>query len=800
MPKKSKNSESGLYEREDWTSFRTLANLAQKSGVPAGWLRRVVVKELADNALDKAGTCSVGMLANGGFFVENPGEGIPGEPEDVAALFSIRRQIASSKVFRLLTRGALGNGLRVVVGAVLSSGGTLEVWTQSRHLRLTPQFDTGETIVEAEPADRIDGTRIELTLGESVPEDSHCLASAKIAIEMAKPGPIYKGKTSTWFYDTDSFLELLHAAGERTIRDVIEGFDGCSGKNAGSVAKAYLGRKAASLSREESDDLLQSARAHAKPVNPKRIKFVGPQTNGLLAGYLHAKTRGEYSLAPGQGKTSAELPYSVEAWAKPIEGKDSITICVNRTPVTGDVRIIRHIKEKSEIVVHGCNLGYSVKVGRKPVALILNVQCPYIPIVTDGKEPDLEHFYAEVIDVLGRAARKAQKMRRVTDPSAKPPSLIKAVSAEMAKGIAQTSGGGRIIFPKRNLFYSIRDLIQNHTEQELKWKYFEGIVLKQWEKKHGPVPGMYCDPRGYFIEPHTGTVIPLGTREVEAYTIPPWRYDKILYVEKKGFHELLKSARLAERYDIGIICAEGYAADAAKLLLARAQQMSNMRVGCLHDADPYGYNIARRLKFLTRSQSTIEVIDIGLRLEEGLALAIKPEIFFRKKALPEKLLPLLNDVEREYFEGERIRDKLWKCRRIELNALAAVPERFIEYVENKLHEHQCDTKLVPQRKVINDFARGLREDLLHDAVREGLLSAIGEDVIHEIVRVMRSHVPITSLPLELKRWALNLTPQSWTQYMTSSLHGAVVSVDQRLRDQVRAKLAELGASLSEAVG
>jgi hypothetical protein len=40
------------FERADWTSFRTVEGLQQKAGVAQDRLRRLVLKELADNALD----------------------------------------------------------------------------------------------------------------------------------------------------------------------------------------------------------------------------------------------------------------------------------------------------------------------------------------------------------------------------------------------------------------------------------------------------------------------------------------------------------------------------------------------------------------------------------------------------------------------------------------------------------------------------------------------------------------------------------------------------------------------------
>src|SRR5687768_5459563 len=105
-----------MFTREDWTLFRTVETLSQRAGVSPGRLRRLVVKELVDNALDAADACELGELQCGGYYVEDNGPGLPGEPADVAALFSIRRPLASSKLLRLPTRGALGNGLRVVTG------------------------------------------------------------------------------------------------------------------------------------------------------------------------------------------------------------------------------------------------------------------------------------------------------------------------------------------------------------------------------------------------------------------------------------------------------------------------------------------------------------------------------------------------------------------------------------------------------------------------------------------------------------------------------------------------------------
>jgi hypothetical protein len=101
-----------MFEREDWTLFRTIEELQQKSGVRAALLRRLVLKELGDNELD-AGGIKFGSIDDSTYFIEDDGSGLDGAPEGIAELFSIRRPPRSTKLLRLPQRGALGNGLRV---------------------------------------------------------------------------------------------------------------------------------------------------------------------------------------------------------------------------------------------------------------------------------------------------------------------------------------------------------------------------------------------------------------------------------------------------------------------------------------------------------------------------------------------------------------------------------------------------------------------------------------------------------------------------------------------------------------
>jgi len=123
-----------LYERPDWRLFIDKRTLPQKAGCEPWQLGRAVLKELVDNALD-AGAGNVTLTGDATHcIVSDDGPGI--DPAEVSRLFAVNRPLVSSKLRRLPTRGMLGNGLRVVMGAVVALGGTITVTTRGRRYEL----------------------------------------------------------------------------------------------------------------------------------------------------------------------------------------------------------------------------------------------------------------------------------------------------------------------------------------------------------------------------------------------------------------------------------------------------------------------------------------------------------------------------------------------------------------------------------------------------------------------------------------------------------------------------------------
>jgi hypothetical protein len=389
-------SDNFKFEREDWTSFRTIDGLQQKAGVPKGRLARLVLKELADNSLDAGGKISsLGELPKGGYFIEDNGPGIGGSSKDIARLFSIRRPQMSSKYLRRPQRGMLGNGLRVVAGAVLASEGSLAVTTRNRRIVLRPKRDGDTTVVSVSDVKFPRGTRIEISFGPALSGDDKALAWAKTARVWASFGTSYTGKSSPWWYDAPSFYELIESGTDRPVRELIAQLDGCTDTAGEIVTAAGVSRTMCkNVTREQAGQLLEAAQYHAKPVTPKQLGAVG-----RLVDYVYACERGE--------TYDDDIPFVVEAWAK-TDDKMSLMALVNRTPVTGDIYARR---DKRDIDIIGCGLAHAVATAPADVRfnILLNITTPYMSITSDGKEPDLEPFLDEIRAAVTKAVRKAHR-------------------------------------------------------------------------------------------------------------------------------------------------------------------------------------------------------------------------------------------------------------------------------------------------------------------------------------------------------------------------------------------------------
>jgi hypothetical protein len=339
---------------------------------------------------------------------------------------------------------------------------------------------------------------------------------------------------------------LLLACGAQPVRSLVAELDGCTGGKAGEiVSAARLDRlRCEDVNREQAIKLLEIARAYARPVNPERLGGIG--RDGLFDDMSYAVERGEVEL--GSVDPKAKIPFVAEAWAHKMEsadGDDGITakLMINRTPSVEELGAWRGRDKNLWLAGNGL-MHYATAAPKKGEFLIdINVTTPYCPITSDGKSPDLTVFAHQIITAVEVAMRKAQRAA----PKDKKVSQKDVVLDNIDDAIAKASGDGEFRFNERQLFYQLRPIVLEETGQELKIGNFKNI-LTDYEAEYGEIDGMYREPRGSIYHPHRRQNIPLGTLTVEEYERPAWTYNKLVYIEKKGFSEALKDDGWPERW------------------------------------------------------------------------------------------------------------------------------------------------------------------------------------------------------------------------------------------------------------
>jgi len=171
-------------------------------------------------------------------------------------------------------------------------------------------------------------------------------------------------------------------------------------------------------------------------------------------------------------------------------------------------------------------------------------------------------------------------------------------------------------------------------------------------------------------------------------------YGAILYVEKEGFDEIFKAAKLAERYDLAIMSTKGMGTVAARTLIEGLAP--KVKILVMHDFDQAGLNILGILTRNTRRYEytkTPKVLDLGLRLADVKKWKLQPEDFIHRKGDPEQNLIDNGATSKEidFLRGTRFREG-FKGQRVELNSLTN--DQLIKWLEEKLQKHGV-TKLVP---------------------------------------------------------------------------------------------------------
>jgi hypothetical protein len=386
-----------------------------------------------------------------------------------------------------------------------------------------------------------------------------------------------------------------------------------------------------------------------------------------------------------------------------------------------------------------------------------------------------------------KQARADRERDRVREAGEMP--LTEAVPLAMPEALDQATGDGAYIVSQHTLYYHVRREVQQYTKRFLTKENFEGKILPAYKLAHPEVRDrIYAEARGTLYEPHTGVALELGTREVKAYKFPDWRYRKILFIEKQGLWPIFNTAKLAERFDMAIIAGEGYATEACRVLFQNAQKGKYM-LFVLHDADPYGYEIARTLSEETARMPgyEVDVIDLGLTLADALALDLGVEEFTRKKALSQALT--LTEMERQYFTGVRKGANTWLARRVELNAFTA--PGLIDYTIAGLVKHGATEKLIPPEDELPDLVQKIYDVSAQASARTTLDEFLSlDDMCRQVAEDFRGKVPLDKAADWIEKALAKDQTLSWDGAVRLELAKVLARKQKQLRRAVLEKLME----------
>ena len=302
--------------------------------------------------------------------------------------------------------------------------------------------------------------------------------------------------------------------------------------------------------------------------------------------------------------------------------------------------------------------------------------------------------------------------------------------AIMADAYRKASGDGQYPAHARQIMYAARGEIQEKTGKALRDQYFTQRLLPEYMEEHPDETAdwwVVFDDRGHLSEPHTGRNIGLGTLKVQDYLArctsgipevdvgnvdallptngPSLRYSAVLFIEKEGFMPLLQKAQIAERFDVAIMSTKGMSNTAARSLIDEL----NVPVLVVRDFDKAGFSIVATLRTDTRRytfQSDIEVIDLGLRLDDVRAYRLEDEGVGYGKSDPRPNLRTNGATDEEIEFLVRSGRTSFRGRRVELNAFTS--DQLIEWLESKLEEAGIE-KVIPDEQVLVEAYRRAAE-------------------------------------------------------------------------------------------
>ena len=568
--------------------------------------------------------------------------------------------------------------------------------------------------------------------------------------------------TSPHWYGVEHFDRLVsayisHDAArdtERTVRAVTAEFRGLSNSGKQKRVLEAIGLQRApltalvngdgkSLDRDALGKWLNAMKAETTPVKPEKLGIIGrghimakfAQLGWLEETFQYRKITGEVD----------GVPWVFEAAFAGCPDADYRRII---TGVNWSPAIINPFRELGPYGDSLDTILAEQRAGRDdPVILLLHLACPRVSYTDRGKssvvlDMDWEPIIGAIRSVTKRWAkqRKAEerdanaRARRWRSVGTRRDTIKKLVFNLLPESYSAVSNNNRLPALARQLMYEVRRRLQTYTQEALEASYFTQTLLPRFMREYAGTTAdwdVVYDARGHIAEPHTEIIVPLGTLDVRQYlqetaadddvgfnpeTLYPThgpanRFGAIFLPEKEGFFPLYKAARLAEWFDLAIMPTKGLSTTACRQLVDRLCGEHGIPLLVLHDLDKAGFSIKATFSRNTERfafKHKIEVVDIGLRLEDARTWNLESERYYSRSSTRS----IAQNLRRNGATTDEIDFIANQRSRVELNAFRSAD--LIHFIESKLTEHGIK-KVIPDAQVLEAaYRRALKIEYIRD--------------------------------------------------------------------------------------
>jgi hypothetical protein len=749
---------------------------------------RVIMRELIDNALDASEAAGVdpeihvGVERRGEVTVLSVQDNGPGlSREDVEKMKDFGSLASSHHYLKEPSRGVLGYAWKIILGAAstlremkgLAPKTSVKVVSRGSRYELSPHWshDVGPVVdMSCTPDKSVSvGSMVVIELDH---EPRFVLTN--LYLEMVKGYALLNPRAGFWFTEKGveyafpavakrsgkSFRENIHCftpqdfehrveaqireRPSQSVQGFLGGFQFIGKHHIETSAKTMrdLHNKGGEVRR-----IFEQVKAKTRPPRHNLLPRLGKKAMGArssqVSGIMTGSAPGYYwgGGEPMDPSSGVITPFSVEVLAT-VTGPGYRRLYFG---LNGSLKLEEPFSNYVLGKYRGRNIvGLEGLLESKGVleddddVIVVNLVCPNVPYTDPGKTKiDVAPFIEEVKKTVAKAANYIKKAKKGLGL---PTSYVNInqkgeTLRVLPEAIGKVSSGGRFSYKQRQLWYVVRKLL---GEMHPKYEYFASDLIPAAKAGGVDLSGMLKEANSELHEPRSDDKVMLSTEEEENYVIPEYSYNKVLYVEKRGYKDLIVANGFQDRYDLAVIGSQGESSEASRRLLARIQEASRSRgekitILCVHDADLMGHDIYLTLRG-GGDQEAVDVVDLGLSMIEATTvLGLKPEVAKEEKAhrisdkllrnLPENELWLLTMLRPKELEDTQL-DTTY---RVELNALT--PEQFLSWLEKKLATLGILEKVHPPEKVVKAEVREVTKDTVSKLVAEEILRFVGEDLV-----------------------------------------------------------------------